>query len=128
MRLLLDVHIPAAVAGAVRRRLPGLDILHISNWHSGSLLEAEDRAVLAECAREGRVLVSFDLKTIPALLVEWAEAQRSHAGVFLADDKTVRPEKVGAVAASIAELVTELRGTDTTNLVRFLARAKAPFG
>jgi len=128
MRLLLDVHIPAAVAVAVRRRLPGLDILHISDWHSGGFLEAEDPAVLAECAKEGRGLVTFDLKTIPALLVEWAEAQRSHAGVFLVDEKTVRPENVGAVAASIADLVTELRDADTTNLVRFLARAKAPFG
>jgi len=32
MKLLLDVHIPAAVADTLRRRQPRLDVPHLARW------------------------------------------------------------------------------------------------
>jgi predicted nuclease of predicted toxin-antitoxin system len=55
MKLLLDVHIPAATADALRRRQPGLDVQHLAKWKHGDLLEAEDADVLAGCAKRDAV-------------------------------------------------------------------------
>src|SRR5260370_617295 len=123
MKLLLDSHIPADVANAIGKRHPGLDVQHLAQWKGGCLLESDDVNILAECSVEGRVWVTYDLATVPDLLARWAEEIRDHAGVFLADDATIPPEKVGALAAAISDLVDELGDTDTTNLVRFLQQA-----
>src|SRR5437773_12248245 len=124
MKLLLDAHIPAAVADALRKRLPGLDVQHLAKWRHGDLLEAEDEEVLAACAQEGRVWVTYDLATVPALLTRFAQEGRDHAGVFLADAATVPPEKVGALTAAISDLIQEIGDADTTNLARFVRRSR----
>jgi len=59
MKLLLDVHIPAAVAAALHQRQPGLDVQHLAKWKYGDLREAEDADILAACASEGRVWVTL---------------------------------------------------------------------
>jgi len=120
MKLLLDVHIPAAGVEALRRKCPGLDVAHLSKWQRGGLREAEDSELLAQCTKDERMLVTYDLATIPALLNVWAEEGRDHGGVLLVDAKSLRPEKVGAVAAAIGSMLQELWGQETRNLVRFL--------
>jgi len=42
-----------------------------------------DDRVLALAAEEERILVTQDVHDFPAILREWAEAQRSHAGAIL---------------------------------------------
>lgn len=122
MKLLLDSHIPGAVPSALRRRQPGLDVPHLAKWRGGEFLEATDADILAACAEEGRVWVTYDLATVPGLLARWAEEERDHAGVFLVDEATIPPENIGALAAALAELVDEIGETDAGNLVRFLHR------
>jgi len=125
MKLLLDSHIPAAAIPALRKRHAGLDVQHLAQWRRGDFLGAEDEDILAVCAQEGRIWVTYDLATVPDLLIRFAEEGRDHAGVFLADDATVSPENVGAVAAAISELIDEPGGTDTTNLARFIRRPRS---
>src|SRR5260221_3489317 len=101
MRLLLDAHIPAAVIGALRKRHPGMDVQHLARWRRGDLLEAADDEILSACLTEKRVWVTFDLATVPDLLARFADEGRNHAGVFLADEKTVPPERIGPLAAAL---------------------------
>ncbi len=42
-----------------------------------------DEDVLALAAEEERILVTHNIRDFPNILREWAEAQRSHAGVIL---------------------------------------------
>ena len=120
MKLLLDVHIPAAVVNALRLKFALVDVAHVSNWRGGALREADDADILSACARDGRIFVTYDLSTVPDLLNAWAEEGRYHAGVVLADVASVPPEQVGRVAKAIATLLKEIQGTETANLVRFL--------
>lgn len=80
MRFLLDAHLSGPNVG---RRLEG-------DGHDVRALDQEvalerlgDDRVLALAAEEDRILVTQDVHDFPAILREWAEAHRSHAGVIL---------------------------------------------
>ena len=120
MKLLLDVHIPIAVAHTLRRRVARLDVAHASTWRASSLREAEDEVLLSACAQDRRVFVTYDLATVPDLLNDWAQEGRDHSGVFFGDANSIPPERVGIVAAAIAILIEESGESDMTNVVRFL--------
>ena len=124
MKLLLDGHVAKKAVVALRRCQPGLDAQHLADWRDGERLESPDELILADCHRAGRVFVTDDLRTIPDLLRQWAEAERPHDGVVFADENTVRPDQPGAVAAALAALTDEIGMADTTNLVRFLRPAR----
>src|SRR5437899_11960873 len=119
MKLLLDSHIPAAVVRALRTRQPGLDVQHLAQWRAGDLLEADDADILAACAKEARVWVTYDLATVPDLLRALAAEEYDHAGVFLVDDATIPAENVGVLVYGISVLIVEIGEVDKTNLVRF---------
>ncbi len=122
MRLLLDSHINKATVGALQRRCPRADVVHISEWRGGVFRSSEDSEILAACFDENRTFVTYDQRTIPELLRRWAEEGRAHAGVVFADANTVPPDRPGLVAASIENLIDELSESDMTNVVRYLRR------
>lgn len=80
MRFLLDAHVSGRSIG---RRLQ-------EDGHDVRALDQElvleglgDDQVLALAAEEQRILVTNDIGDFPRMLRQWAEAQRSHAGVIL---------------------------------------------
>jgi hypothetical protein len=80
VRLLLDAHVSGPKVG---RRLE-------ENGHDVRALDQEpelegldDDEVLALAASERRILVTHNVADFPAILREWAAAQRAHAGVIL---------------------------------------------
>ena len=121
---MLDSHIPAAVITALRKGHPGLDVQHLARWRGGDLLEAQDADILAACAEESRVWITYDLATVPSLLTRLASEGQEHAGVFLVDDATIPPEEIGRLAAAISDLIREIGEADTRNLVRFVQRPR----
>ncbi len=124
MKLLLDCHIVKATLAALRKIAPSIQVEHLADWRGGAFLRADDGEILAGCYEERRAFVTFDQKTIPDLLRQWAAEERPHYGVFFGDRNTVKPNKPGAVAAAIAALVAELGDRPTANMVRFLRRPK----
>ena len=68
MKLLLDSHVKKAVVGALRKRFPRLDVIHLADWHGGAFLDADDADILAACQAEGRAWLTYDQRTIPDLL------------------------------------------------------------
>lgn len=120
MKVLLDVHIAKATIGALRKAAPQVHAGHISQWRGGAFLRAEDAEILAACHAEKRVLIAYDMATIPDLLRRWMVEDRPHSGVVFADPNTIKPNTPGELASAIASLAKEIGDADTTNLVRYL--------
>jgi hypothetical protein len=121
VRLLLDAHIGRAVAEQLRRR--GVDVEPLARWRGGALRAADDEAVLLEAAREERVLVSYDCRTVPERLRRWANEGRSHAGVVMVDERTIRPEDAGGLVRALLGLVQDHGDQDWRDRVVYLTRA-----
>jgi predicted nuclease of predicted toxin-antitoxin system len=124
VKLLLDVHIAKATAGALRRRLPSVQVEHLAQWRDGGFLRAGDPDILTACAEEGRVFVTFDQRTIPDFLRQWAAQGRDHVGVIFGDKNSVPPDHPGTVAAALALLGNEIGDAPTLNMVRYMRRAR----
>ena len=124
MKLLLDSHIPAAVARQLARRCPGLVAVHLRDWKQGHFLLAPDPELLAEAAREGLILATYDLKPIPPLLRRLAEEGEHHAGVVLIDDATIASSNVGAIVAAVNALWRVHGNENWTDRCQFLQRRR----
>jgi hypothetical protein len=120
VKLLFDVHIKKAAVAALKRRLPAVDVIHLADWRGAAFHGADDADILQACFEENRVLVTYDQRTIPALLRLWAAEEKPHAGVIFGDPQSVPANRPGAVAAALAKLVPETG--EMTNVVRYLRR------
>ena len=80
MRLLLDAHVSGPRVGQ-RLSAAGHDVRALDQ--ELALEGLDDEEVLALAAAEDRILVTHNLRDFPASLREWAESERSHAGVLL---------------------------------------------
>jgi uncharacterized protein with PIN domain len=80
LRLLLDANLsPRRVAAQLRKK--GHDVLALAE--DASYEGLADPQVLELAASEGRVLITRNSRDFAPLAREWAEAQRSHAGLIL---------------------------------------------
>jgi hypothetical protein len=122
LKLLLDEHISPDVAAGVRRRLPSARIHALAEWGGGCLIGQDDEHCMAEAARHGLTLVTYDRRTIPPLLKICAEEDRRHAGVVFVDEKTIAPADVGGLVRALVELTTLMRRLNWTDRVVFLRR------
>jgi predicted nuclease of predicted toxin-antitoxin system len=80
VRLLLDAHVSGPRVG---RRLEekGHDVRALDQ--EPALEGLDDEEVLALASEQERILVTHNIRDFPAILREWAAAQRSHAGAIL---------------------------------------------
>ena len=92
----------------------------MTDWERGDFLGQEDSVCLREAAAQGLTLVTYDRRTIPPLLKNWAEEGRRHGEVIFVDEKTISPTDIGGLIRALGELVKETRKLDWTGSVRFL--------
>jgi hypothetical protein len=80
VRLLLDAHVSGPNVG---RRLEqnGHDVRALDQERA--LEGLDDDEVLALATSDERILISHNVADFPRILRDWADAQRSHAGVIL---------------------------------------------
>jgi hypothetical protein len=62
LRFLADENLDGDLLRALLRRRPGLDVVRVQD---AGLASADDAAILAWAAREGRVLLTHDVNTAP---------------------------------------------------------------
>jgi hypothetical protein len=67
MKLVADENFHNHVVRGVRRRSPNIDLVRVQD---AGLSGADDRTVLEWAAQSGRLLLTHDVKTIPALIEE----------------------------------------------------------
>lgn len=75
--LLLDEHYSPRIAAALRRR--GYDVVAVAET---TLRQASDDALLAYAAREGRRIVTFNVKDFRPRLAALLAARRATAGIL----------------------------------------------
>ena len=122
LRLLLDEHISPRVAAGIRLRDKKIIIRDMVEWENGSFLGQEDAACLREALVQKLTLVTYDRRTIPPLLKNWAEEGRQHGGVIFVDEKTISQADIGGLIQSLGKLVKETRDLDWTDRIYFLRR------
>lgn len=79
IRFQADADLNEIIIDGVRRREPGIDFQTANDVDLQGLTDFE---VLEIAAREGRILVSHDFKTMPAVFAEFVR-KRSSPGVFI---------------------------------------------
>jgi hypothetical protein len=122
LKLLLDEHISRSVVEGLRRHNKSLKVLALSTWDDGEFLGEPDSVCLEHAAEEGLTLVTYDRRTIPPLLKDWAERGLSHGGVIFVDEKTISPADTRALVRALSQLAKETEKWDWTNRICFLRR------
>jgi hypothetical protein len=119
MRLLVETHIHSAVT--VQLAAEGVDIVSLANWMEGDYRTKPDNTLLEVASKVERVLVTYDIHTIPPLVKEWADAGRRHAGVIFITGQAARINDVGAILCSLRDLLAEQGGDDWWDRVIYLS-------
>ena len=120
MKILLDAHIPPAVARGLSEQ--GIDAVALRSWRGGRFLDATDSAILVGAGEEERVFVTYDVHTVPSLLRRWLEDGVDHTGVVLISAKTVPPNDVGTLVHTLLQLCQALQDRPWANRIVFLTR------
>ncbi|MDO8669861.1 MAG: DUF5615 family PIN-like protein [Dehalococcoidia bacterium] len=124
MRLLLDEHLPPPLANQLGRH--GIDAAALRDWSfqkKDRFLRRPDHEMLSAALEDGRVVVTCDCRTIPLLLKNWAEQERSHGGVIFVDDRAVSPNDVGGLLRGLLETERRLGSVSWQDPIVFLAKA-----
>jgi len=122
LKLLLDEHISPAVAADLIRRHRSLTIHSMADWEDGRFLGQDDSACLEHAAEKALTLVTYDRRTIPPLLKNWAEEGRDQGGVIFIDEKTISPADIGGQLRALSNLIKSAAKWNWTDCVYFLQR------
>jgi len=118
--ILTDEQISPEVAVAARKLCRGIQITTLFEWMDGHFVGSPDGEILREAARQNMTLLSFDLRTIPALLRSWGEQGIDHGGLIFVDEKSIPQNDIGGMARTLCELWKLLGDADWTNRAFFL--------
>jgi hypothetical protein len=105
MKLLLDEHLPKAVAATLRRVRAGTEAYHVSEWENGQWLGEEDPVLLEGLWQDRRILASYDRATLPGYLAERIGEGKDHAGVIFVDPERFPVTGIGAMARALGKLL-----------------------
>lgn len=103
MRLWLDEMLSAAVAQELRRL--GHDVCAVQEPEQRWAWGLEDAEQLEAAVRQGRALVTYNLRDFIPLSQQWAEARREHMGIALIHPRTVSPEDIGGLVRRLSTLL-----------------------
>lgn len=109
-KLLLDSHVPADVADALRALRPAVDVQHVSTWQGGAYINAPDDMLLEACWQDSRALVSKDRATLPGWIGLRVADGREHAGILFYDLERFKAHQIGALAKAIAAALDQTKG------------------
>jgi predicted nuclease of predicted toxin-antitoxin system len=84
LRLVSDENFNGEVVRGLLRRQSDLDLVRVQDV---GLLGADDPAILAWAASEGRILLTHDRSTVPDFAYDRVRAGEPMAGVFIVNDR-----------------------------------------
>lgn len=113
MRALLDEHLSPQIAVLLREA--GYDVEAVAD--RDDLVARSDRIIFDVACREGRAVVTDNIKDFRPLAAEWLAQGRVHAGLILLPSTRTRSRNtVAAVAAEIERVLRDhpdgLRGSE----------------
>jgi predicted nuclease of predicted toxin-antitoxin system len=122
LKLLLDEHIPPAVARGLKMRIRSIEVHALRNWQGGSFLGQPDEVILDDAASLNLTLVTYDLDTIPKVLSDRMRVGLPHGGVVFIPQNQIRSSDVGGIVHALSELHKREGKADWTNRVVFIRR------
>jgi hypothetical protein len=105
VKILLDEHLPKAVAVTLGRLLTGTDAQHIADWQHGRWLAEDDPVLLEGLWQDRRPLASYDRATLPRHLAKRIAGGKDHAGVIFVDQERFPVTRIGDMARALAKLL-----------------------
>jgi hypothetical protein len=122
LRFLLDEHLSPEIVSAVQAVHQEISVVSMNHWENGQYKGLDDDVVLAKAHEQGLNLVTYDLKTIPPLLVQWGHLGIPHAGVIFGSSHTISTSNIGAVARALIHVWQEYGDLCWTNRIAYLTR------
>lgn len=117
---LLDENISPVVAEQIVSKNPSIVVESVHRWMDGVLVGKNDEKVLRAATDSRLTLVTYDLKTIPPLLGEWASDGEIHAGVIFVDDSTIANNDFGRLITALLAHWQRYGQEDWTDRIAFL--------
>lgn len=112
MKFLVDENFTGAILRGINRYYPDLDVIRVQDSQPG----LPDPQVLEWAAKEGRVLLTHDRRTMIGFVYERIDAGKEMSGVILVEANA----PIGLV---IEDIIITIETADTdglTNIVRFI--------
>lgn len=113
LRLLIDQNLDHDILRGLLRRIPQLDA--VTAFEIG-MSEANDPELLAWAAKEERVIITHDRKTMPTHAADLLSNGESIAGIFVA----LRRLPLHQVIEDLEVLITCSENDDWVNVIRYL--------
>lgn len=113
LRLVADENFHGAVVRGLLRRVPSLDIVRVQDV---GLSGVEDPIILDWAAREGRVLLTHDISTVPPFAHQRVGAGQAMAGVIVARESL----PVGQVIDNLMLILECTEASEWEGQVRYL--------
>jgi uncharacterized protein DUF5615 len=117
---LLDENISPVVAEQLAAKNPQMVVHSVHRWRGGEFIGQADGRVLKAATQARLTLVTYDLKTIPPLLSEWAADREAHAGILFVDDASIRSNDFGGLVKALLAHWQRYAAEDLINRVAFL--------
>ena len=104
MKVILDEQLSPQIATLLRKA--GFDVEAVADRED--LVGRSDRFILEVACREGRAVVTNNLKDFPPLAAEWLAHGRVHAGlIMLPSTRTRTRNTIAAVAGAIENVLRD---------------------
>ena len=120
LTLLLDENLSYQIAEGVNRKRPDLLVHSVHTWEAGRLRGVPDREILLEAAEAGLTLVTYDVNTIPLLLMQLGDEGFSHGGVVFVSQATFRSDDYGGLVTALIRVQEDEGEADWRDRVYFL--------
>ena len=104
LSLLLDENISDEIARQIVEKRPDIPIVSAHDWEGGRLRGVSDEVVLRTAAEAGLTLVSYDVNTIPLLLIRLANEAFVHGGIVFVHNATIRSNENGRLVRTVIQL------------------------
>jgi len=113
LRLLADENLNGHIVRGLHRRLAGLDLVTVQSL---GLAGADDPAVLAKAAEQGRILVTQDVPTMTRFAFERVDAGLPMPGII----EIVTGASLGAIIDDLALVIEASQPEDLEGQVIYL--------
>ena len=104
LALLLDENISREIALQVSAKRPDIAIFSVHDWEKGRLRSVSDEEVLRAAEEAAFTLVTYDVNTIPLLLVRLANDAFVHSGIIFVHNATMRSNDYGGLTRALIQL------------------------